>query len=66
MRIFEVKNEYLGDRNVAWLFYNEAKKRFYIEISGNADLWETPIPGPIKKETIIPRIINIHSYDLLN
>lgn len=44
MKIFAIRDE--NDRenkNLAYLFYYEREKYFYIEIPDNADPWEVPL-----------------------
>lgn len=44
MKIFAVKDETdPSGKTLAWLFYYEAAKRFYIELPDDADPWETPL-----------------------
>lgn len=44
MKIFAVRDEeYKPKKDLAYLFYHEKKKRFYIELPVDADEWETPL-----------------------
>ena len=44
MKIFVIRDESSADRkDIAYLLYYEADKRFYIELPDNADIWETPL-----------------------
>ena len=44
MKIFAIRDEVdSGNKDLAYLFYYEIAKRFYIELPDNADPWETPL-----------------------
>ncbi len=43
MKIFAIINESGSDSITAYLFYYEKPKKFYIELTDNADEWNTPI-----------------------
>jgi len=44
MKIFAIRDENVaGNKNLAYLFYYEVEKQFYIELPEKADLWETPL-----------------------
>lgn len=44
MKIFAIRNEEdKKKRNLAYLFYYEKDRRFYIELPDDADIWETPL-----------------------
>lgn len=44
MKIFAVRDEdNTTNKAVAYLFYYEKEKRFYIELSEEADPWKTPL-----------------------
>lgn len=44
MKIFAIRDGYRNDnKNLAYLFYYEYSKAFYIEFSEDADEWELPI-----------------------
>ena len=44
MKIFAVRDEdNTTNKAVAYLFYYEKEKRFYIELPEDADPWETPL-----------------------
>ena len=44
MKIFAVRNDFAeGKKDLAYLLYYEADKRFYIELPEDADPWETPL-----------------------
>mgnify|MGYP007105438757 CR=1 FL=1 len=44
MKIFAVRDEdNTTNKAVAYLFYYEKEKRFYIELPEEADPWETPL-----------------------
>lgn len=44
MKIFAIRNESARQQaDLAYLFYYESEKRFYIELPENADPWETPL-----------------------
>ena len=44
MRIFAIKAEHdLLNADIAYLFYYEQEKRFYIELPDDADPWNTPL-----------------------
>ena len=44
MKIFAIRDEEnTAVKNVAYLFYYEKEKRFYIELPDDADPWETPL-----------------------
>ena len=42
MRIFAIRDETLPEKTLGYLVYNETSKAFYIELSDDADPWETP------------------------
>ncbi|MCD8077640.1 MAG: helix-turn-helix domain-containing protein [Lachnospiraceae bacterium] len=44
MRIFAIRDESAEEKkDLAWLLYYEAEKRFYIELPEDANEWETPL-----------------------
>ncbi len=44
MKVFAIRDEFdKQNKNLAYLFYYEADKRFYIELPDDADQWETPL-----------------------
>lgn len=44
MRVFAIRDEEeYGSKDLAYLIYYEADKRFYIELPDDADPWETPL-----------------------
>lgn len=44
MKIFAIRDESaMEQKDLAYLFYYEAEKRFYIELPENAEPWETPL-----------------------
>ena len=44
MKIFAIRDETDNSRkDIAWLLYYEAPKKFYIELPDGADPWETPL-----------------------
>ncbi|MCC8161573.1 MAG: helix-turn-helix domain-containing protein [Lachnospiraceae bacterium] len=44
MKIFAIRDESAElQKDLAWLLYYEAEKRFYIELPDEADEWETPL-----------------------
>lgn len=44
MRIFAIRAEHdPSNTDIAYLFYYEKEKRFYIELPDDADLWNTPL-----------------------
>ena len=42
MRIFAIRDETLPEKTLGYLVYYETSKAFYIELSDDADPWETP------------------------
>lgn len=43
MKIFAIRDEELGKKNLAYLLYYEESKSFYIELPDDADVWEIPL-----------------------
>ena len=43
MRLFEIKDEVLPGKLLGYLIYYEIPKAFYVELSEEADAWETPM-----------------------
>lgn len=44
MKIYAIRDESAEiQKDLAYLFYYETEKRFYIELPGNAEPWETPL-----------------------
>lgn len=44
MRIFAIRDEFdTNNKNLAYLFYYENEKRFYIELPDDVDEWEAPL-----------------------
>ena len=44
MRIFAIRTEHdPSNTDIAYLFYYEQEKRFYIELPDDADPWNTPL-----------------------
>ena len=44
MKIFAIRDESMPEQfDLAYLFYYETEKRFYIELPDDADPWETPL-----------------------
>lgn len=44
MKLYVIRNEEdATNKDLAYLFYYEAEKRFYIELPDDADEWETPL-----------------------
>lgn len=53
MKIFAIQNEYNNSIPTAFLFYYEAPRKFYVEITDNADEWQVPFAfsGLVRKNT---------------
>lgn len=44
MKVFAIRDEFdTSNKNLAYLFYYENEKKFYIELPDDADPWETPL-----------------------
>jgi hypothetical protein len=44
MKVFAIRDEEeYSNKDLAYLIYYEADKRFYIELPDDADPWETPL-----------------------
>ncbi len=43
MRIFVIRDDELGQKDLGYLLYYEQSKSFYIELPVNADEWDTPL-----------------------
>lgn len=51
MKIFAIQNEYDNSTPTSFLFYYEVSRKFYVEITDNADEWQVPFAfsGLVKK-----------------